>query len=48
MTFASNHSVKTMKRIRPRVLIVDIAFTEYRFQCGGRPESAPAHPRCGR
>ncbi len=31
MTFASNDSVKTMKCVRPRVLIADIAFTENRF-----------------
>lgn len=31
MTFASNDSVKTMKCIRPRVLIVGIAFTGTQF-----------------
>lgn len=31
MIFASNDSVKTMKCMRPLVLIADIAFTENRF-----------------
>ena len=45
MTFASKVSVKTMKCIRPLVLIADIAFTENRLPVrrttGVRPFGAP-------
>lgn len=49
MTAASNDSAKTMKRMRPLVLIADIALTENRFpvrRSTGLP-SLP-HPRYGR
>ena len=48
MTFASNDSVKTMKCIRPLVLIADIAFTENRFPVRRATGVRPCSPRCGR
>lgn len=48
ITSAVKLSVKTMKRIRPLVLIADIAFTENRSTLRRTTVSFPSRPRCGR
>jgi hypothetical protein len=48
MAFAPNDSVKTMKCIRPRVLIAGIAFTEDRFPLRRMMAVVPLAPQVGR
>ncbi len=47
MTCAAKVSVKTMKCIRPLVLIADIEFTESRFPVRRTTEVRPCSPQAG-